>query len=160
MNFKKRRRGMMLILVLLLAAILFVLCSAYLTKQTSDQKVAQYAMQNMQAREIAYSALETVRVRLLNDGNFPPSNLDPATQNIYTFTEPVMNFAGTSEIGRYQVYCDLRWAQSPWVELRVVVVAQVDTTQSNPVRYKMTGEFYLSPGQRGQLANLIDDGTF
>ena len=154
------RRGIMLILVLLLSAILFVLCSAYLTKQTSGHKVAQLALQSMQAREIAYSALETIRVRLLNDASFPPSNLDPVAQNIYSFTEPLTDFAGTSQIGRYQAHCDLRWAQSPYLELRVTVVAQIDNPMSNPVRYKMTAEFNLNPGQRGQLANLIDDGAF
>ncbi|MBS2037297.1 hypothetical protein JST97_20080 [bacterium] len=151
------RRGSALILVLLLVSCLFVLVSGFLAKKTAEARVAQLTRQKLQAREVAMSGLETVRVKLLNDGRFPP-NLG-GNQEVFAYSESVRNLASDQEIGRFQVHCDRRWAAGPYDILRVTVVGQVGDA-SNPVRHRLTGEFSLKAGQRGLLINLVDSGTF
>jgi hypothetical protein len=151
------KRGSALIMVLLLSSCLFILSASFLAKKTAEAKVAQMTRQKLQAREIAMGALETVRVKLLNDSRFPP-NLG-VNQEVFAYTETMQNFAGTEELGRYQVHCDRRWSQSPYHLLRVTLVSQVGDA-SNPVRHKMVADFSLLPGHRGELLNLMDQGTF
>ena len=157
-SFFRRRSGAVLILVMLLIAALFTLSAGFLSKKTSEHKAVKMASHSLQAREIAYAGLESVRVRLLNDGKFPPSNLN-AIQHTFSFTEAVKNLDETAEIGRYQVHCDRRWVAPPYSILRVTIVGQVEQT-ANPVRYKLTGEFLLAAGKRGDLVNLVDNGSF
>lgn len=146
-------------MVLLLVACLFILSAGFLNKSSAEQKLAQVAKQGLQSKELAYSAVETVRVRLLNDSNFPPAALEPS-QEVFAFQETVLNYDETAEVGRYQIHCDRRWVAPPYCILRVTVVGQAASDASNPVRYKLTAEFLMNEGQRGTLVNLVDQGTF
>jgi hypothetical protein len=152
------RRGAVLVLVLLLIACLFILSAGFLARKGSEGKVAQLVRLGAQSREMAYAGLESVRVRLLNDANFPPSVLN-ANQDYFSFTEGVLDFDGASEIGRYQVHCDRRWVQAPYCVLRVISVGEVGGA-NNPVRHKLTCEFKMAPDARGDLVNLLDEGQF
>jgi len=97
------RRGAALVLVLLLITCLFIASAGFLGRKNSEGKVAQMVRMGAQAREMSYAGLESVRVRLLNDTNFPPSVLNN-NQDYFSFTESVMDLAGTTEVGRYQVH--------------------------------------------------------
>ena len=145
-------------LVLLLITCLFIASAGFLGRKSSEGKVAQMVRMGAQAREMSYAGLESVRVRLLNDTNFPPSVLNN-NQDYFSFTESAMDLAGSTEIGRYQVHCARRWVQGPYCVLRVISVGEVGIA-SNPVRHKLTCEFKMNPGARGDLINLLDEGTF
>lgn len=153
-----KRRGAALVLVLLLITCLFIASAGFLGRKSSEGKVAQMVRMGAQAREMAYAGLESVRVRLLNDTNFPPTVLNN-NQNYFSFSESVMDLAGTTEVGRYQIHCDRRWVQGPFCVLRVISVGEVGG-DNNPVRHKLTCEFRVNPGARGDLINLLDEGSF
>ena len=148
----------MLVLVLLLIACLFIVSVGFLGRKSSEGKVAQMVRMGAQAREMAYAGLETVRVRLLNDTNFPPSVLNN-NQDYFSFSERVTDLSEVEEVGRYQIHCDRRWVQAPYCVLRVISVGEVGTA-ANPVRHKLTCEFKMNPGFRGDLINLLDEGAF
>lgn len=137
---------------------MFILSAGFLARKSSEQQVAQMSRQALQARELAYAGLETVRVRLLNDAKFPPSNMD-AAQVHFSFSESLRSVDDSSLVGRYQIQCDRRWTEAPYSILRVVVVGQVND-ESNPVTHRLTGDFLMSEGRRGELVNLQDHGTF
>lgn len=155
---KSQRRGVILILVMILILTLFVMASAFLTTRTREREVVRSARDVFQAHQLAYSGLESVRVRLLNDYDFPP--LREFTQEVFKFSEEVMDYDNTGSIGRYQIYCDRRWAAPPYNLLRVTSVGQVGDADGNPVRHKMIGEFNMLPGSKGVMINLIDLGSF
>ncbi len=148
----------MLVLVLLLIACLFVVSAGFLARKNSEGKVAQLVRLGAQAREMSWAGLESVRVRLVNDANFPPSVLNN-NQDYFSFTESVYSLDGLSEMGRYQIHCDRRWVQAPYAVVRVISVGEVGAA-NNPVRHKMTCEFRMNPGARGDLVNLLDEGAF
>lgn len=145
-------------LVLLLIACLFIVSAGFLARKNSEAKVGEMVKFGAQAREVAYAGIESVRVRLLNDSSFPPSVL-ANNQDYFSFTEGVMDLDGQQEMGRYQVHCDRRWVQAPYCLLRVIVVGEVGGS-NNPVRHKLTCEFKMGPGARGDMINLLDEGEF
>jgi hypothetical protein len=145
-------------LVLILVTTLFIMAAGFLTTRTREREVVQAARDAFQAHQLAYSGLETVRVRLLNDFDFPP--LREASQQIFKFSEVVMDYDGVNEIGRYQIFCDRRWAVPNYNLLRVTSIGQVGDADGNPVRHKMIGEFDMRPGFKGVMINLIDLGSF
>lgn len=152
-----QRRGAVLVLVLLLIACLFILSVGFLNLKRSEGEVSKLVRQSAQARELAYAGLESVRVRLLNDANFPPSVLNN-NQDYFSFTETVPNLDGNDEVGRYQVHLDRRWVQAPYCVLRVISIGEVGT-DVNPTRHKFTCEFKMAPDFRGDLVNLLDEGA-
>lgn len=154
-----RRRGVLLLLVLILVATLFVMASGFLSTKTRERQAVNMSRASFQAQQIAFSGLETVRVRLQNDFNFPPATMGPL-QEVFKFTEVVQDFDNTKEIGRYQVFCDRRWVDSPYWILRVTVVGQVGDEDGNPVRHKMVADFSMAVGSKGDLLNLLDLGSF
>ena len=99
-----------------------------------------------------------MRTRLQNDYDFPP--LREATQEVFKFSEVVMDYDNVNEVGRYQIFCDRRWVGDPYFLLRVTAVGQVGDEDGNPVRHKMIGEFDMHPGSKGVMINLIDLGAF
>lgn len=153
---KIRRRGIVIVLVLMVISTLFILSAGFLSKKNSEQKAVQLARQKIQAREVALSGVETVRVKLLNDSNFPPANLN-SNLDFFSYSEEILDLNGADEVGRYQVDCDRRWMSSPYSILRVTVTGQVGN-DTNPVKHKLVAEFLLSPGLRGDLVNLVDEG--
>jgi hypothetical protein len=156
---KIRRRGMLLLLVLLLVSTMFVLAAGFLSTRTRERATVTQSRDSYQAHELAYAGLETVRVRLQNDFNFPPSTLGPL-QEVFKFSEVVMSYDGSKTLGRYQIYCDRRWVDGPYEILRVTSVGQVGDEDGNPVRHKLIGEFSMKVGERGDMVNLIDLGAF
>jgi hypothetical protein len=147
-----------LLLVLILVATLFIMAAGFLTTRTREREVVKASRDAFQAHQLAYSGLETVRVRMLNDFDFPP--LREASQEVFKFSEVVMDYDGTNEVGRYQIFCDRRWSDTPYFLLRVTSVGQVGDADGNPVRHKMIGEFDMRPGFKGDMINLIDLGSF
>ena len=142
-------------LVLWLVACIFIVSAGFLSRTSHESEVAKMARQSAQARELAWAGLETVRVKLLNDSNFPPSVLKN-NQDFFSYTEEIVGLDG-DQIGRNQVHVDRRWVEPPYEILRVVCVGEVGS-ESNPVRHKLTCEFLMSPGNRGDLVNLLDVG--
>ena len=140
-------------------ATLFVLAAGFLTTKTRERQAVTLTKEAFQAQQIAYSGLETVRVRLLNDFNFPPATMGPL-QEVFKFTEVVRNYDDTADIGRYQIFCDRRWVDSPYWLLRVTAVGQVGDQDGNPVRHKIVADYSMLPGRKGELLNLLDMGSF
>jgi hypothetical protein len=155
---KYSRKGVALVLVLLLVSALFILLAGFLSKKVSERKSVQLELQTLQARELAKSGLETVRVRLRNDGNFPPSQPD-INREPFSFNEVVLDIDQLSPVGSYTAELDQRWIEPPYAMLRVRVTGQVGT-DSNPVRHRLTADFSMSPGAKGDLVNLSEDGDF
>ena len=145
-------------LVLMLVATLFIMAAGFLTTRTRAREVVRASRDAFQAHQLAYSGLETVRVRLANDFDFPP--LREASQEVFKFSEVVMDFDEVNEVGRCQIFCDRRWAVEPYNIYRVTSVGQVGDADGNPVRHKMIGEFDARPGFKGDMINLIDLGSF
>lgn len=154
-----RRRGMLLVLVLILIGTMFVLAAGFLSTKTREREAVMQSRDSFQAQQLAMAGLETVRVRLQNDYNFPPATMGPL-QEIFKFTETVMDYDNTEIVGRYQIFCDRRWVDAPYQVLRVTSVGQVGDEDGNPVRHRIIGEFSMVPGQKGDLINFIDLGAF
>lgn len=154
-----RRRGVLLVLVLMLTVILMILAGGFLSTKNQEAVAGKLSFQSFKAREIAYSGLETARVRLLNDANFPPTTLSPLSE-VFEVAEVVRDINDTKDIGRYQLHCDRRWIHEPYRILRVTSIGQVGDDDGNPVRYTLIGEFSLLPGQKGELLYFQDLGSF
>jgi hypothetical protein len=155
----RRRRGVLLVLVLILIATMFVLAGGFLSMKTRERQAVMLSRDSFQAQQLAMSGLETVRVRLQNDYNFPPATMGPA-QEVFKFSETVMSYDGSLVLGNYQIFCDRRWVDPPYEVLRVTSIGQVGDKDGNPVRHKIIGEFSLVTGQKGDLINLTDLGSF
>lgn len=155
----KRKRGVLLVLVLILVATMFILAAGFLSIKTRERQTLMQSRDSFQAQQLAYAGLETVRVRLQNDFNFPPATMGPL-QEVFKFTETVMNFDETEELGRYQIFCDRRWVDAPFEVLRVTAIGQVGDEDGNPVRHRIIAEFDMRVGQKGDMINLIDLGAF
>jgi hypothetical protein len=140
-------------------ATLFVLAAGFLTTKTRERQAVNLTKDAFQAQQLAYAGLETVRVRLLNDFNFPPATMGPL-QEVFKFTEVVRNYDDSDDIGRYQIFCDRRWVDSPYWTLRVTAVGQVGDQDGNPVRHKIVADYSMVPGSKGELLNLLDMGSF
>lgn len=152
-------KGVLLVLVLILVSTMFILAAGFLTMKTREREAVVQSRDSFQAQQLAFSGLETVRVRLQNDYNFPPSSMGPL-QEVFKFTETVMNFDDTKELGRYQIFCDRRWIDVPYQILRVTSIGQVGDEDGNPVRHRIIAEFNMVEGKKGDLINLIDLGSF
>ena len=156
---RQPRRGVLLILVLILISTLFVLAAGFLTTKTRERQAVVLTKDAFQAQQLAYSGLESVRVRMLNDFIFPPATMTPL-QEVFKFTEIVRDYDDTTDVGRYQIFCDRRWIDAPYWLLRVTAVGQVGDADGNPVRHKITAEYSMLPGSKGDLINLLDLGSF
>ncbi len=156
---KPHKRGVLLVLVLILVSTMFVLAAGFLSVKTREREALIQSRDSFQAQQLAYSGLETVRVRLLNDYNFPPATMGPL-QEVFKFTETVKDFDGTADIGLYQIFCDRRWVDAPYEILRVTAIGQVGDHDGNPVRHRLIAEFDMREGQKGAMINLLDLGSY
>lgn len=155
---RNKKRGVLLVLVLILISTLFVLAAGFLSTKTRERRAATLLRDSFQAQQLAYAGLETVRVRMLNDFNFPPATMGPL-QEVFKFTEEVNSFDDSGVIGQYQIFCDRRWVGKPYYVLRVTSVGQVGDEDGNPVRHKILGEYSMERGQKGVLINMLDMGS-
>lgn len=155
---RRSERAVLLVLVLILIATMFVLAAGFLSVKTRERQAVALSRDTFQAQQLAYAGLETVRVRLLNDFNFPPATMGP-TQEVFKFTEEVKNFDETEVLGKYQIFCDRRWVDTPYYLLQVTAVGQVGDEDGNPVRHKVVAEYNMAPGQKGVLLNILDMGS-
>lgn len=158
MRKPKDKRGVLLVLVLILISTMFVLAAGFLSTKTRERQAVALARDTFQAQQLAFAGLESVRVRMLNDFNFPPTTMGPA-QEVFKFTEEVQNYDGTDVLGKYQIFCDRRWIDPPFYLLQVTAVGQVGDEDGNPVRHKVMAEYSMEPGQKGTLLNLLDMGS-
>lgn len=156
---KREKRGVLLVLVLILVSTMFILAAGFLSIKTRERETLIQSRDSFQAQQLAYAGLETVRVRLLNDYNFPPATMGPL-QEVFKFTETVMDYDKSTEIGRYQIFCDRRWVDAPYEVLRVTAIGQVGDHDGNPVRHRIIAEFDMRTGQKGDMINLLDLGSF
>ncbi len=155
----RQRRGVLLILVLILSTTMFILASGFLGTKAKQRQTAVLARDAFQAQQLAYAGLETVRVRLQNDFNFPPSTMGPL-QEVFKFSELVFDLDGRRVVGNYQIACDRRWSAAPYSVLRVSSIGQVGDLDGHPVRHKILAEFSLADGTKGDLISLLDLGAY
>ena len=76
------KRGVLLVLVLILVSTMFILAAGFLSVKTREREALMQSKDSFQAYQLAYSGLETVRVRLQNDYNFPPATMGRDTRAI------------------------------------------------------------------------------
>ena len=88
---RKQPRAFLIITVLLLLVILLVLCGAYLRSQVNYYRGARTTAWKAGARQLALSGLEDVRLKLLKDSAFPPTNLSTTR---FTYVEKVFDDTG------------------------------------------------------------------
>jgi len=106
---RKQPRAFLIITVLLLLVILLVLCGAYLRSQVNYYRGARTTAWKAGARQLALSGLEDVRLKLLKDSAFPPTNLSTTR---FTYVEKVFDDTGAI-VGTYRVTLRSDKSQKP-----------------------------------------------
>jgi len=79
--------GVMLISTLLISALLVVLGMAYLGKRADQLKANFRVQESCRALEMARAGLESVRVKLDKDPEFPP--VSQLGRPVFSYSEPV-----------------------------------------------------------------------
>lgn len=137
----------MLIATLLISTILLILGLAYLGRRANQVKFALAEQESTRALELALAGLETVRVKLDKDPQFPP--LEPLGRKIYSYSEFIYDLDEVSLIGRYEVTLDGQYLVPPYRILRVKVVGEL---ADEVARRVILAEFDMSPTLRHDAA--------
>lgn len=100
-----KRQGSLLVAALLLFSLLLVLGLGLMSSQTARVKAARAQSEAAQAKALALSGWEDVKVKLAKDILFPQS---AESQTYLSYSENVYNSAN-EYVGSYMVIVDLRW---------------------------------------------------
>ena len=137
---RRGRKGFLIITVLLLLIILLVLCGAYLRSQASYYKGARANSWKAGARQLALSGLEDVRLKLLKDQTFPPTDL---STNRFTYIEQVLDEAG-GVVGTYRVTLRSDKSEKPLWILYVQCEGRLGPADNPVATHTLTALFDLS----------------
>ena len=141
------RRGVTLILVLLVSTLLLVWGMALLSRRGLEAEGVKAQIDSRQAYEIAYAGLESVRLRLDKDPEFPPAGR--AEQKVFSFVEELEDVDG-APMGSYLVNVDSTWIDEPWYVLRVESIGtSIGGTSIGGTRRRLLAEFDMSEFIRG-----------
>lgn len=142
-------------------AVLLVLGGAFLSRQISYRKAAQFEIQAVQAEALARAGLEDFRVKWERDSDFPPA--DQQDPGRFTYSETLPGLDGRP-VGVYLVEVDTRFREKPGEFLRVASTGILTpySPQDEPARTTLVGEFDLSDrhttlGLQGRWLNLAGD---
>ena len=136
-----RSPGMMLISTLLISALLVVLGMAYVGKRADQLKANFRTQESCRALEMARAGLESVRVKLDKDPEFPPVS-QPG--QVFSYSEPVYDLDETALLGRYEVTIDGHYLIAPYQLLRVRVLGTVEANGLVTAKRTILGEFDMA----------------
>lgn len=148
---RKPRQAFLIITVLLLLVILLVLCGAYLRSQVNYYKGARTSAWKAGARQLALSGLEDVRLKMLKDSTFPPTNLSTTR---FTYVEKVFDESGQI-VGSYRVTLRSDKSDKPFYVLFVQCEGRLGPTEAPIATHTLTALCDLSDKARDSsgLAN-------
>ncbi len=140
----------MLIASLLVGTLLLVLGLAYLGKRADQMRAASRDQEATRALQIALAGLESVRVKLDFDPEFPP------TQNgQFAYSENVTDLDGLTLLGSYDIVVDAYFNAGPYRLLRVTSEGLVIENGQVLARRTVLGEFDMSQS-RGRYYDLVN----
>lgn len=141
---RKPRQAFLIITVLLLLVILLVLCGAYLRSQVNYYKGARTNAWKAGARQLALSGLEDVRLKMLKDSSFPPTNLSTTR---FTYVEKVLDEVGQI-VGSYRVTLRSDKSDKPFYLLFVQCEGRLGPTEAPIATHTLTALCDLSDKAR------------
>ena len=128
--------------VLWLGLILLVLGLALLQRQANQYSSSQSLVESSMAYELALAGLETARLRLDKDPEFPPHGVD---QVQFSLTEPVYDVDNQSLRGFYVLDLDNRWRQAPYYVVKITSVGCWPNADKPQSRRKISVKLDLNP---------------
>lgn len=162
-----RRRGFILVLALLLMVVLLLLAMGQLSAREAQYRAAIQASAGAQALALAEAGLEDARVKLNRDEDFPPRGAED--QNLFCYSEVVLDLDDSTVVGRYDVTVDLRWAGGETRVVRLSSVGIAGPVGTPLARRKLTIELDFSETIRGtttldpdlfRVLHREDEGAF
>ena len=112
----RRRPGFLLIMVLMVATLLSTMGLGFLGSRAGQYQSTAQSVLAIQARGLARSGLEDVRVKLNHDSSFPPT---PAMgQTVFSYAEDLSDTHGVF-IGSYRIKIDSTFLGAPYSLLNV-----------------------------------------
>ncbi len=141
---RKPRQAFLIITVLLLLVILLVLCGAYLRSQVNYYRGARTNAWKAGARQLALSGLEDVRLKMLKDSTFPPTNLSTTR---FTYVEKVFDESG-QVVGSYRVTLRSDKSDKPFYMLFVQCEGRLGPTEAPIATHTLTALCDLSDKAR------------
>jgi hypothetical protein len=155
----RRSRGFLLIFGLLVMVLLLILGLAFLGKQADAYRSATQAAAANVAMECAMAGLEDVRVKLMNDVNFPPPGDDKQLQ--FAYSEVLLDVDTPAEVGSYSVVIDSRWQDPPVQILKVEVTGFAgDPDRPSVSRRRISAEWDMAEIERNGSAPNPNVGRF
>lgn len=151
---RRQRRAFLIITVLLLLVILLVLCGAYLRSQVNYYRGARTNAWKAGARQLALSGLEDVRLKLLKDRAFPPTNLSTTR---FTYVEKVFDDTGAI-VGSYRVTLRSDKSQKPLYLLFVQCEGRLGPPEAPIASHTLTALCDLS--EKARDASGLDNPRF
>lgn len=137
-----KRRGAVLIAALLLSTLLMVLGMAYLGRRSDQMKGYFRAQESERALQLALAGLETVRVKLDRDPDYPP--VQELGRKVFAYSEPVLDLDGVTRLGSYEVTLDGHYLIAPYQVLRVRVLGSLEVDGAVSARRVVLAEFDLA----------------
>lgn len=156
-----------MVLSLLLMVVLLLLAMGQLSAREAQYRAAIQASAAAQALTLAEAGLEDARVKLNRDEDFPPQGAED--QDLFCFSEVVLDLDDTTVIGRYDVTVDLRWAGGETRIIRISSVGLAGPVGAPLARRKLTIELDFSDTIRGttsanpdyfRILHREDEGAF
>ncbi|MEW6282915.1 MAG: hypothetical protein AB1758_30160 [Candidatus Eremiobacterota bacterium] len=138
-----RRRGLILVVCLLLGIILMVMGMALMSQKALEYRGASRTAASVQALALARAGLEDARIKLDQDGEFPPLVGD---QKVFSYTEQVTN--GALLVGSYTVTVDLHLAEPTYYIIRITSVGTSGPMTDPLARRKLYAELDVAPRDR------------
>ncbi|MHC9539749.1 MAG: hypothetical protein AB9903_09515 [Vulcanimicrobiota bacterium] len=114
---RKREKGSLLIMSLLLSLVLLILGMAFLTVKSMRYKGSAMAGAYAQVSAIAEAGIEDARIKIAKDPEFPPPG--DKDQNVFCYSESVLDIDGTTLIGTYTVTIDSSMNYPPYLVIRI-----------------------------------------
>lgn len=136
-----RRRGFLLVLSLMVTILIAVIALSLLSVRRGSYANSRAVVEAAQARALAVSGLEDLRVKLAKDPFFPTGIGDE--QVIFTYTETVRSLASSAKIGSYQVTMDRSHRDPPQQVLRLESTGMVGDFHAEAPRFTIYAELDL-----------------
>ncbi len=152
-----RRKGFLLVFALMLTVLITVIGFGMLSAFKGNYAASRSVLESIQARSLARSGMEDVRVKLARNPFFPSGVGDE--QKVFSYSEIVRDFDG-NDIGSYQVTVDRSWRDTHHVIL-VESIGIAGEAEANSARHTLYGELHTQEGnyvfkiwQEGALPQL------
>ncbi len=156
-NFRPFRKGFLLVFALLLSVFIAIIGFGMLGARKGNYAASRAAIEAVQAKALARSGVEDIRVKLSKNPFFPTGVGDE--QTIFSYTEEVLTIDGRL-VGQYQVVVDRTFRDSHRL-VRIESTGIVGQSLASSSRHTMYAELFTEPGsfefriwQEGSLPRL------